>query len=101
MLYVIAAVIFGPVVEELVYRFFVFRFLHKHNFIIAHMITALLFAFMHFANEFFKTFDITLLINMIPYVFMSLGFSITYDKNKCLIYPIALHMAINAMATFS
>lgn len=40
------------------------------------------------------------MISMITYIVMSFGFSILYSKSKNICFPIALHMIINAIATF-
>lgn len=100
-LFVLAVIFLGPIVEELIYRYLLFRFFRRYNIVIAHTLTSIVFAFMHFANDFVKYLDFSLMLNMLPYMFMSLGLSISYEKTKSLVYPIMMHMTINAIATFN
>ncbi len=99
-LFIISAIILGPFVEEMVYRFCFFRGLAQYNELLAHLIVALIFGFMHCGNAYFKSFDYHELSNMIPYFFMSLGLSIAYTKTGNIIFPIMIHSAINSMAAF-
>lgn len=95
------AILFAPIVEELVFRFMLFRSASKCNTILAHIVTALAFGFFHIWDAVIIYGDFTQLISMLIYVVMSLGFSILYSKSKNICYPIALHMIINAIATFN
>lgn len=99
ILYSIAAIFFGPLVEELIYRFLIFRWLRNYNSVLAHILTALLFAFMHIGGFVIINKDFLSLCTMLPYVFLSLGLSIVYEKSKTLVYPIVFHMLINIIAT--
>ncbi len=96
---VLTCVLFAPVTEELNYRFFWFRFLEKINKIFAHIVVGVMFGTIHVSVAFFMTGDWRVLLNAVPYVAMSLGLSITYEKNRSLIYPIMIHMLINFIAT--
>ncbi len=95
-----AAILFAPIVEELVFRFMLFRSVSKCNTILAHIVTALAFGFFHVWDYVIIDGDYTQLISMITYIVMSFGFSILYSKSKNICFPIALHMIINAIATF-
>lgn len=91
----ITAVIFAPVLEELVYRFFIFRSLEKINIVFAHILTAFIFGFVHVWNYVLLEGDLTQLISMSAYLIISLGASTLYSKNKNIYYPIFLHSIIN------
>lgn len=99
ILFSIAAIIFGPVVEELIYRFLLFRWLRNYNLILAHLLVALLFSFMHVGGFAIINKNLLSLCTILPYIFLSLGLSIVYEKSKTLAYPIIFHMFINIIAT--
>lgn len=100
ILYAVTIVFFGPVVEELVYRFFIFRTIRKYSVIMAHMVTALLFALSHVWKYALLYREPMILFCMLTYISLGVGASVLYDKYKNLLYPIILHMALNAFATF-
>lgn len=94
----VAAIIFAPISEEIFFRFVVYRSLEKINPILSHICVALLFGFFHIWNYVLIQGDYIQLINIIPYICMSLGFSVLYQKAKNIWYPILLHCAINFIA---
>lgn len=94
----VVAIIFAPISEEIFFRFVVYRSLEKINPILSHICVALLFGFFHIWNYVLIQCDYIQLINMIPYICMSLGFSILYQKAKNIWYPIILHGIINFIA---
>ena len=94
----IAAVLFAPITEELFFRFFVYRSIEKINPVISHICVALLFGFFHVWDYILIEKSYIQLINMLPYICMSLGFSILYQKSKNIWYPISLHSVINLLA---
>ena len=94
----IAAVIFAPVTEELFFRFLVYRSIEKVNPILSHVCVALLFGFFHVWGYVLIDGEYIQLVNMLPYIAMSLGFSILYQKTKNIWYPIILHGIINFIA---
>ena len=94
----IAAVIFAPVTEELFFRFLVYRSIEKVNPILSHVCVALLFGFFHVWGYVLIDGEYIQLVNMLPYIAMSLGFSILYQKCKNICFPIILHAIINFIA---
>lgn len=91
----IASVLFAPIVEELMFRFFIFRATRKINIVFAHLFTAFIFAFSHIWDYVLIDGDYTQLIAMIPYVILGLNASFVYSKTKNICFPIFLHMIIN------
>ena len=91
----LTVVIFGPIVEELTYRFFIFRGLEKINPYLAHLLTAFIFGFSHVGYYVIVKGDFTQIISMFTYCIISFGASLLYSKTKNLSYPILLHMIIN------
>lgn len=91
----LAAVIFGPFVEELVFRGLIFRLLRNKFKILSHIITALLFGLYHVWTYVLFLGDFSQLINVLPYFAMGLAFSILYENTDNIAYPLLLHMANN------
>lgn len=96
---IIVVTIMGPIIEELIYRVCIFK--NIKNIYLAHIVTAVLFGFGHFAFEIIFCHQYSQLILIIPYMIMSLGFSITFQKTKNIMFPIMMHMAFNLIPTLS
>lgn len=94
----IAAIVFAPLTEEIFFRFIVFRSINKFNMFLAHICVAILFGFFHVWVYVLVFGEYDQLIAMVPYICMSLGFSILYQKTKNISFPIILHAAINLVA---
>lgn len=93
-----AAIFFAPITEELFFRFLIYRSIEKINPVLSHICVALLFGFFHIWGYVLIEKSYIQLINMLPYMCMSLGFSILYQKTKNIWYPIILHGIINFIA---
>lgn len=91
----LALVLLAPFVEEIIFRFFVFRLIRKYSFILAHFVSAFLFGFIHVWVYVFLDGNPVALLAMFPTFFMGLGLSAMYEKTKTLALPIVLHMLIN------
>ena len=82
--------ILGPIVEELVFRYGIFKQLEKINYIFAIVISSFLFGIMH--------------MNLVQSTYaMLLGvlFAFVYYKTNNLIYPILLHVGINSSSVIA
>lgn len=82
--------ILGPIVEELVFRYGIFKQLEKTNYIFAIIISSFLFGIMH--------------MNLVQSTYaMLLGilFAFVYHKTNNLIYPILLHVGINSSSVIA
>lgn len=93
-----AIVIMAPIAEEVTFRYCIWGLLKKHI-VLAHSVTALLFGFMHVWVYILIDGDISQFLAMLPYIIMSLGFSILYKRTENIWYPIILHMVINYIAS--
>ncbi len=91
--------IFAPLIEEFMYRFFIFRSLEKINIIFGHILTAFIFAFIHVWDYVLLDGDYTQLVSMTVYFIISIGTSCLYSKTRNICYPILLHSIINFIAT--
>lgn len=70
----VAAIIFAPIAEELFFRFVLYRSIAKVHPLLAHACVALLFGFFHVWGYVLIEGDYIQLVNMMPYICMSLGF---------------------------
>ena len=81
------AVCLAPVIEELLFRGFVMNWIYEIHPLLAHIVSALTFGFLHVFNVVLSG-DMTGFVQMIPYAFMGLGLSYFYEK--VIIYIILL-----------
>lgn len=95
---ILTTILFGPIVEEIIFRGVIFRFLRQRTYIIAYLLSAFIFAFIHFYKAVLINGDFIQLIFMIPFMIVGLGFCRIYEKTDNLLYPIFLHMIINSIA---
>lgn len=98
ILFFLVCVILGPIVEELVFRKCIFGLLRRKTYILAHIISALLFGFIHFAGDIIINSNYTQLFNVIPYSLLGLTLSIQYEKSKNIFLPIESHIILNCIA---
>ncbi|MDV2581641.1 CPBP family intramembrane glutamic endopeptidase [Alkalibacillus haloalkaliphilus] len=85
--FIILPIVFAPILEEIIFRKIIFGELYKRtNFIIAGIISALIFAAVHMDFTFILT-----------YTAMGFAFAYLYVKTKRIIVPIIAHMAMNAI----
>lgn len=68
----------GPICEEITYRLGLFSFLRRKNVILAYILTAVIFALIHFSPT--KETLINELLNLITYLSAGVILSLTYDK---------------------
>lgn len=97
----IATIFFAPIVEEIVFRFIIFRSIRNKNVILAHFISAFLFGFIHVSNQVLVAGNWAEMIQIIPYFAMGLVFSLSYERKKTLAAPMALHFVNNLIATIA
>lgn len=91
------SVIFAPIVEEVIFRGLIFNNLYKKNVYVAHLVSSLLFGFLH-VYSFILQGEFIQFVYMIPYVIMGLSFSYAYHKRGNIIVPILLHAFSNCIA---
>ncbi|MCK9235458.1 MAG: type II CAAX endopeptidase family protein [Acholeplasmataceae bacterium] len=94
---ILAAVIIGPIVEELVFRKSIFGLIKNDT--VAVIVSALLFGAIHLTQE---SSVVEALVNGISYFVMGAIFGYIYVKNKRNIYaPIAVHMVVNLISVIA
>ena len=89
--------IFGPVLEEILYRYTVFGLIETKSKPVAHFVTALLFGLQHVIDAGIYGGDITQFINISGYMMFSFIMSGLYSKTKNLCIPIAIHIIVNLL----
>ncbi|MBZ5751265.1 CPBP family intramembrane glutamic endopeptidase [Metabacillus rhizolycopersici] len=86
-LVIIVTSIFGPILEEIIFRKILFGVIYsKTNFIIAALISSLFFALLHGEPQ-----------HLLLYASMGFTFAFLYVKTKRIIVPIFAHVAMNTM----
>ena len=89
--------VFGPIVEEILYRYTAFGLLQKKNNLLAHLLTALMFGIQHVAVAGIWGGDVMQFVNIGEYFIFSLIMTFTYEKSHNLWIPIILHMSKNLL----
>lgn len=97
----IPTILFAPIAEEFVYRYFIFRTLRRYNMVLAHFITAILFGFSHVWFDVIIQGNFLSIFALLPTFCFGLGCAISYEKTKSILFPIALHMTLNIIASTS
>lgn len=93
---ILCAVIFGPIVEELVFRRGLKNFTsNKHIYAIT---TGLIFAFIHIISSISNNSDIIMLIYLIPYGALGIAFGYAYKKTNNIFGNIAIHSIHNLIS---
>lgn len=97
LLMIVQAVIFAPILEELLFRGIIFRTLRDVNKKMALFVSALLFGLLHVYAGLLSG-DMTQWIYMIPYVAMGYAFGYAYEKRGNICVPMMIHMLNNTIA---
>lgn len=90
-------VVVGPVVEEVLYRFALFRPLHEVNALLGHLVTALCFGLQHIAVAVFVNHNTAEWWQLPSYLVFSLVMSVLYARTRTLWAPILVHVALNGI----
>ena len=98
LLMAIQAIVFAPIVEELIFRGLVFRSFRQYNIYLAHFISAFCFGFIHIYQGLFAG-DFTQLVYLLSYGGMGFAYSFVYEKRKTIVAPMTVHMLNNLIAT--
>ena len=100
VLSMLSTVLCGPIVEEFIYRFWVYRMIRKINVLLAGFVCVCLFALSHVWSSMLIHHDFRLIFNALIYVPIGTATVIAYEKNKNILCPLILHVALNAFAFF-
>jgi len=93
----LCSVVLVPITEELLHRGALFGGLYRKNKAAAYAVSTLLFAFVHI-TAYVGYFDLkTLLLCYLQYIPAGLCLAASYDLTGCIVTPILIHTAINAV----
>lgn len=94
------SVFLAPIIEESLFRGFVFGSLHRRSRALAYIVCVLLFSVYHIWQYVLIYMDISILLLAIQYVPVSLALCWCYERSGSIWVPIFLHMTHNALAFF-
>ena len=86
----------GPILEELIFRWFIFSSINK-SLIIKVIVSSILFGLMHFIPSIGAISLNELCLQSIQYVSAGIAFCLVYIKRGNVVFGIAAHMSINLM----
>ena len=86
----------GPILEELIFRWFIFSSINK-SLIIKVIVSSVLFGLMHFIPSIGAISLNELCLQSIQYVLAGIAFCLVYIKRGNVVFGIAAHMSINLM----
>ncbi|QGH33140.1 CPBP family intramembrane metalloprotease [Gracilibacillus salitolerans] len=90
-IFIVIISVFGPILEELVFRKAIFGSLYKRmNFFLAALLSGVIFAAVHMDFE-----------HILTYTAVGMVFSFLYVETKRIIVPIIAHMSINTFAVIA
>ncbi len=92
-----AAIILGPIVEEVLFRGVLFGTVREKSRILAYVVSAIAFAFYHLWSSFIFDYNPYLFIQLIAYIPYSISLAYTYERSGNIWSSIGLHMIINAI----
>ena len=95
-----AICLFGPIVEELVFRGILFRWLREYTVVFAYIASGVLFGLEHGIYFVINYGDFLQPVSVIPMVIGGIGYAIIYDKTKNILYPLVLHIIYNIIFGF-
>ena len=95
------ACFYGPILEELLYRYTAFGLIRDRDRALAYIVSALLFGFQHIAVAAIYGGDFIQLINMPEYIIAGLIFAFLYDKTENICVPAGAHILANSFGLLS
>ena len=95
------ACFYGPILEELLYRYTAFGLIRDRDRALAYIVSALLFGFQHIAVAAIYGGDLIQLINMPEYIIAGLIFALLYDKTENICVPAGAHILANSFGLLS
>ena len=97
ILMLITTGLLAPIGEELIFRGVIFTGIRKYNKILAYLVSAFLFGFIHVMSSVFAG-NISEMIQMIPYMGSGLVFAYIYESQDNIFASILTHMTNNLIA---
>ena len=99
-LFVLVTAVAGPILEELIFRYGIFRPLERRSRFVAYVVTAGLFALMHVWAYAVFDGDWVQLLDGLVYLVGGVVLTAVYDVTGNITFPILLHIWCNSVATY-
>ncbi len=93
----ITTIFLAPILEELIFRGIIFSWLYEVHPVIAHLLTAFIFSFMHIMNAVLSGNSAEWL-QIFSYFLMALVFSYLYEKRNNIFVPMITHVMNNLIS---
>ncbi len=97
---ILMVVFLAPVVEEALFRGYVFGNLREYSRGAAYLVSCLFFAMVHVWPFFAESWDVGCLMVMVQYLVPGAVMAWTYERSGCLWGSVLLHCAVNALAVW-
>ena len=93
----VCTVVLVPITEELLHRGAIFGGLYRKNKVLAYAVSTLVFALVHITTYIGHYAPKTLLLCYLQYIPAGICLAAAYDITGCILTPILIHAAINAV----
>ena len=101
VLIIILAVVTGPMIEEVVFRYLIFSCLRKVNAAVAVIGSSFIFGSLHMISELFGGEILTGLLMTMVYMALGMALAVLYERRRNLFLCMAVHGLSNAIALFA
>jgi membrane protease YdiL (CAAX protease family) len=98
VVFIILAVIVAPLIEELIFRYYLYKKLEKRGFLLALTVSTFLFSIIHIVPSFATGTFIADIATLPAYLLPSLVFAVAYYQTGKLAVPIFAHFAFNLVS---
>jgi membrane protease YdiL (CAAX protease family) len=98
VVFLILAVIIAPLIEELIFRYYLYKKLEKRGFLLALVVSTFLFSIIHILPSLTTGTFLTDIATLPAYLLPSLVFAIAYYQTGKLAVPIFAHFAFNLVS---
>jgi membrane protease YdiL (CAAX protease family) len=98
VVFIILAVIVAPLIEELIFRYYLYKKLEKRGFLLALTVSTFLFSIIHIVPSFATGTFVADIATLPAYLLPSLVFAVAYYQTGKLAVPIFAHFAFNLIS---
>jgi membrane protease YdiL (CAAX protease family) len=98
VVFIILAVIVAPLIEELIFRYYLYKKLEKRGFLLALTVSTFLFSIIHIIPSFATGTFVADIATLPAYLLPSLVFAVAYYQTGKLAVPIFAHFAFNLVS---
>ena len=95
----LAAVVFAPVYEELIFRGMLFSAISDRSRTVACFVSSFVFGLYHIFIDVFFYADYSQMVYILPYFLFGFALSLSYVKANNIIVPILIHSFTNLVVT--